>query len=242
MDVRSFVDQTWADAFGITVEALREPGTRVVADAPWLAGYRGIYVLRIGNACIVAPPPDFTERVREQIGLRGPDEVYTPDAVRDLAADDATLVLGPSVHSYLDARTFVAQDECDARPLSSGDRPAVDAFRADLPDAEWSEGGFGSAFPYSDVVWGCFEDGRLVAMGNMTDFAGKPADVGLVTHPEVRGRGHGTRLAGAMTAAMLPSSPVIRYRALESNAPSRRVARKLGFADHGSNIAVRLRA
>ena len=239
MDIRAFVDRTWAEQFGLDLETFARPGVHVVAPAPWLADYRGIFLLRVNDACIISAPPDIAHRVRDRSAGRAPDEVYTRRAAEELVGEDAGLVLGPSIHSYLDASTFRAPPPCDARPLTAADRTSVDAFRDDVPDAEWSEGGF---VPYPDVVWGAFEDGRLLAMGNMTDFAGQPADVGIVTHTASRGRGYGTRLAGAMTAAALPTIMVIRYRALETNIRSRRVAAKLGFVDHGSNIAVRLRA
>lgn len=239
MDIRAFVDETWAERFGLDREVFARAGVHVIEHVGWLAEYRGIFLLRINDACIISAPPDVADRVRDRCAGRAPAEVYTRGSAEELVAEDAALVLGPSVHSYLDASTFRAPGACDARPLADADQAIVDAFRSDVPDEEWSEGGF---VPYPDVVWGAFEDGALVAMGNMTEFAGQPADVGIVTHTAARGRGYATRLAGAMTAAALPTSPVIRYRALETNVPSRRVARKLGFVTHGSNIAVRLRA
>ena len=75
----------------------------------------------------------------------------------------------------------------------------------------------------------------------MSDFDGHPADVGLVTHPAHRGRGHGTRLAGAMITDALERTGVVRYRALFTNAASLAIAARLGFVGDGANIAVRLR-
>jgi hypothetical protein len=43
-----------------------------------------------------------------------------------------------------------------------------------------------------------------------------------------------------MCAAARPDIPLLRYRALTTNTPSLRVARRLGFVGHGANIAVRL--
>jgi GNAT superfamily N-acetyltransferase len=239
VDIQRFVDDSWSEIFAVDAADLRRAGTRVVGDPPGLGGYRGLYLLRLGHGCTVGVPNEFVDRVNDLVRNAPPDEIFTPDRARALAGPDAGLVLGPSIHSYLDESTFVAQGPCDARRLGPHDADALETLRAGVAPEEWSEGGFKEE-QIADH-WGVFEDERLVAAGNMTDFAGWRADVGLVTHPQDRGRGLATRLAGAMTADALKTVPVIRYRALESNLPSRAVCRKLGFADHGANIAVRLR-
>jgi RimJ/RimL family protein N-acetyltransferase len=238
--IRDVVDRWWSEWFGVEAEDLRAEGVRVIADPPGMPGYRGIYLLRLGEGCTIGTPPDLTDHVRERVAGASADEIYTREAARALVGPDATLVLGPSRHAYLDAATFVPTRPCDARRLCPDDGPEITAFRGSIDDAEWNESGFGSEDP--DVMWGAFADARLSAMGNMTDFAGRPADVGLVTHPSARGRGLGASLAGAMIADALPAIPVIRYRALETNTPSLRVAEKLGFVPDGGNIAVRLRS
>lgn len=221
--------------------SLRAPGVRVVADPPGLHGYHGVYLLRLGEGCAIGAPRDVTEDIRRRADGCEPDDVFTPSAAQALVGERAALVLGPSVHAYLDAAMFVPQATCDARVLTADDGDAVEQLRASVDDAEWGEGGFARDMPSADVVWGAFEDGALIAAGNMTDFDGRPADVGVVTRPDVRGRGIGARLVSIMVADALRTSPVIRYRALATNTASLRVAHKLGFAPDGANIAVRLR-
>ncbi len=233
-----FVGETWADVFGVAPGELLGAGTRVIADPPGLADYRGLYVLRLGDGCTISAAADIARHVLEGAQNREPDEVFRPEAVRALAGADAGLVLGPSIHAYVDAAAFIHPGPCDARRLGPTDANAIETLRLSVHPDEWAEGGFVHA---ADDLWGIFEDGVLVAAGNMTDFAGQPADVGLLTRPDARGRGLATQLAGSMTAHALETIPVIRYRALESNLASRSVARRLGFADHRANIAVRLR-
>jgi len=225
MPIRDVVDSAWAELFGPV--DLRSPGVRVIFDPPGL-DYRRIFLLRLGDGCTIGAPSDITIDVA---GM-SPDEVFDPDVAGHFADG---LILGPSWHGYLDATSFVKPEPCDARRLQDG--PLVDAFKGDIAPDEWSEGGFGHEL---DVAYGCFDGDELVAMGNMTDFAGHPADVGLVTHPKARGKGYGTRLAGAMIADALETIEVLRYRALFTNLPSMAVARKLGFVGEGANIVVRL--
>lgn len=198
-----------------------------------------MYLLRLGDGLTFGAPPDHADRLSTAARDARPDELYSADAARDLVGDDAGIVLGPSQHTYVDAATFSPPGPCDARRLGPRDADAFARFRSEIADDEWHEGGF--AEDMGNVTWGAFEGGRLVAMGNMTDFGGAPADVGVVTHPSARGRGIGTRLVGTMVAEALASVPVVRYRALVGNTASLAIADRLGFVADGSNIAVRLR-
>jgi len=151
-----------------------------------------------------------------------------------VAADGA---LGPSQHAYLplEGASFVADPE--VRVVV--DDADVAALRGAVGDEEWHEGGFGDGFEPAVDRWWVLGDG--LAAGNMTDFAGSPTDVGLVTHPAHRGRGSAERVARTMLAwACGEGFAVARYRALTTNAASLRVAAKLGFTSFGSNVAVRL--
>lgn len=237
MELRTFVERTWSDFFALPTEELVAPGVRVTAGAPALAGYRGVYLLRLGQGCTIGVPPELSDEIAERVAGRRADDVFTPDAARALLGSSAGLTLGPSVHAYLDADIFVPQAPCDARRLGPEDMQAFEELREAVPPEQWWEGGFG---PDVEELWGIYEKGSLVGAGNMTDFAGRPADVGLAIRPDAHGRGLGTRLAGAMTANTLRTIPVIRYRALETNLPSRAISRRLGFVDLSANIAVRL--
>ncbi len=239
MSVTSTVDALWARIFAMEPAVLRAPGVRVVADAPGLGGYQGLWLLRLGEGCTIGAPEHLADEVRDRVRPRTADDVFTPETARELAGEHAGLVFGPSIHAYLDSSTLVRPGPCDARRLGDEAERVLEPLRSAMDPDEWAEGGF----DHDGELWAAFEEGRIVAAGNMTDFFGSECDdVGLATHPDHRGRGLGTRLAGAMIEAVLPSRPVVRYRALATNLASRAVCRKLGFADDGANIAVRPRS
>ena len=204
MRFQPFVDRALADAFGIDVDALHQPGLSIVTDAPMLDGYRGVYVLRLGDTVLVGAPSG----------------------------------LGPSWHGYLHRDDF-APGAAEGRRVTDGDAAAIAALEASVGTDAFHEGGFGHD-PFPEVAWLIEDDHGIAALGNMTDFAGAAADVGLVTRPDARRRGLATRLATAMLAACFASGvEVARYRALTTNAASLAVATKLGFAGYGENVAVR---
>jgi GNAT superfamily N-acetyltransferase len=238
--VRAEVDHSWSQTFGLDPSELRAPGVSVVVDAPGLGGYQGLFLLRLGDGLTIGAPANRADDVRARVAGRTADELFSRDAACELAGPDAGLVLGPSVHAYVDGSMFVPQDPCDATPLGPGANAILEPLREAVTAEEWAEGGFGP--PLEGQLWAAFEDGRVVAAANLTEnFGHLPGDVGIVTHPDHRGRGIATRLVGAMVAdALLTLSPVVRYRALATNLASRAVCRKLGFLDDGANIAVRL--
>jgi RimJ/RimL family protein N-acetyltransferase len=228
----------WARVLGCEVADLGDDGVRVLVDPPGLTGYAGHLVFELGGTCVVTTTSAREALVRDAVAGRSPADTFDPSFFATLVTDD-WVVLGPSQHHYADRATFrPARLRGDRAPrrIDASDAAAVERLRRAVGEADWGEGGFGHD---ADVLWGIGQDGELVAMGNMTDFGGHPGDVGVATHPEHRGRGHAAAIASAMTDAALGAMVVVRYRALTTNAPSLRVASKLGFVPYGANYAVR---
>ncbi|MEN3272763.1 MAG: hypothetical protein V7636_1524, partial [Actinomycetota bacterium] len=222
------VDQTWASAFGLDPGMLHDTPARVVTPAPWLADYRGIYVLQLGETLLVSAPTSHREVATDIAAGRDP---------RDVARDIGGTLVGPSQHAYLHRDDNTLPAAPTTRRVEVVD---LEPLRASVPDDDWHEGGFG---PDAEVVWAAHDqDGTLVAAGNLTEFAARPADVGLVTHPAHRGRGYGRRLVADMTTWALTDggADVVRYRALTTNHASLAVARHVGFVAYGENVAIRL--
>jgi GNAT superfamily N-acetyltransferase len=220
------VDEYWAAVFGCPVERLWAPGCSVSAyDMP------GAYVLVHGDSCRIATPAAWVPMLAH--------------ASRDLSAGDAldrrrwsellpriTAIHGPSVHAYLDSVAELP-DPGDVIEVN-GD--ALTDLRSACPPAEWAEGGFGDTGRF----FALHKAGTLVAAGNLTEWRGVPSDIGLVTHPDHRGRGYGL-LVGALAARVaIAESGIARYRVLADNLASRRIARRLGFVEYGSNLMIRL--
>jgi GNAT superfamily N-acetyltransferase len=198
-----------------------------------LAEQHGITVdeLHRPGVRVVDGPPGY-DRVNV-FRLDGTVLVTQPDGARPFGA-----ALGPSQHAYLH------RDDLD-RSLAPGTARrvewsgAVAALRDAVGLDAFHEGGFGST-EIPEVSWAVRDDGgQIVALGNMTDFAGAPADVGLVVRPDHRGLGIATALAADMLVAAFEDHEVARYRALKTNHASLAVARRLGFTPYGENVVIR---
>ena len=164
-----------------------------------------------------------------------------PHLLRTLVGSDAE-VDGPSLHSYADARSFLGTTD-DSAPPVDGDETTLLAFLDGNHLADRAESGFprvlSSADPETTRFWILRDDDRVVAAGNMTDWRGLPADVGVLTVPSQRRRGLARRLVGTMVADALPAVGVVRYRALASNVASLALAEQLGFEPYGQNFRAR---
>ena len=205
------------------------PGVAVGRHAG-LGDYPGIWVLRRADAIRVSVPQGTDDAVIDDLAARAPDELIDPAFWRSFAPTRGFVVLGPSVHAFTDEPVVAPADVDQVDPSTlSGLRDAVD-------EAEWSESGFAEDVP---VAFALRSGGEIAAASNLTPFRGEPTDVGVLTHPAHRGRGHGTTVARAATAYAVHHFGLARYRALATNQPSRAIAAALGYEDRFDQLAIR---
>ncbi len=227
------MDDFWSRVFGSGSSSDAAERTVVVEHGELLGEYEGIYcVLRRQRVLVSAPPP----LVQPVIGWRPSVEtVMDPQWWRERLADWS--VLGPSVHSFLDRSGPAAATLGDAAVLPAGS-DLLQLLRDRVTDSEWAESGFaGSDVANAWVV--VDENDRPMAASNLTPFDGVPADVGVLADPAVRGRGVATTVAAAAARYAVEWHGIARWRAIETNAPSRRLANKLGFEADCVQLAVR---
>jgi len=143
-------------------------------------------------------------------------------------AGELVKVLGPSVHSYLDTRPVLV-----AGGVREASYEELEPLRAACGEDDWEESGF------AEEPERCFaieQDGRIVAASNLTAWRGEAVDVGVLVDPAAAGRGFGTKVAAAAADLAVQTFGICRYRALETNGASMRIAEKLGFTQYGRNL------
>jgi GNAT superfamily N-acetyltransferase len=231
------VDVAWAEALGCSVSLLHTPGPHLVIGGLGLGGYRGVYMARVGNSVLVYAPPSHEAIARQVLSATAPEDIFSSTTCLKIAGSDGQVVLGPSWHGFIDVAHFQAAQGAAGERVDRAD-PALRELRRACGDREWFEAGFGDT---EGLFYALRRDGGIVSAGNMTDYRTMPADVGVLTHPERRGRGMAQRLVSHMTQERLPDVGVVRYRALQTNLPSLAVARSLGFIGRGENLAIRLK-
>jgi hypothetical protein len=235
--LRAEVDAYWATVFRCEHDDVWPPGVFVTAHAGLLDGYQGVFLFSRGDACRVSAPPDIVEPLRDALrGSRAP-EVFDGHAVVDILGDRVERVIGPNWHGYVDHDGYRPATGAGCREITEADAPALAVLREACGPGDWAE----ASFDHAQALFGCFHDERLVAASNLTDWRLGRDRIGVVTRPDRRGRGYGAVAASAATGRALRTAPVAEWRARGTNAPSIRVASRLGFVHYGENLAVRLR-
>jgi len=221
------VDAAWGEFLGCGVELLHRPGAHVVSGGDGLRGYAGIFLARVVPAAVlVYGPGPLAPRLARRLEGVDPAVTFRADFVAGPTGEGGGPVLGPSRHAFVDAAHLRPAEHAAGSRLEPDDSALAD-LRAACGEEEWAESGFAGA--EDTPLCGIKADRHLLAVGNLTPYRSRPADVGVLVHPAHRGRGLARRLVSHMATEVLVETGVLCYRALVSNPASLRVADALGF-------------
>src|SRR5262249_4981965 len=96
--------------------------------------------------------------------------------------------------------------------------------------------------PQQPPLFGCFTIGNeLVAAAMLEERDEGVLFLGVITHPDYRGSGYGSAVASYAPSHGLAAGGILHYQTLEANIHSAAIARKLGYQQYGTTLAVRLR-
>ena len=123
------------------------------------------------------------------------------------------------------------------RRLATHDTQAIGELRSALPTPEWTSAGFADQ---PTVLYGIFDGDHLVAAANLTSGPDAATDVGMVVHPQARGKGYGVQVAAAAAHEAIVTHGIARFRVLATSRPTLAIAAKLGFEPYGRNLTAYL--
>ena len=75
------VDAAWAEALGCSASLLAAPGPHLVSGGPGLAGYRGVYMARLGGSVLVYAPSTHQATARQFLSAAPPRMSSAPSPV-----------------------------------------------------------------------------------------------------------------------------------------------------------------
>lgn len=230
------IRQHWTLRLGCSIDTLSEAEVTVLPQDA-LSGWHGAFLFRHGPACVISVPESFVDRVGEMVDGARPDDVFTVPCADSMFGPAAERIIGPAWLGYADGLDFRPVLSTRTRALSPEDLPALQRLAAAC-GPEWEDSGITFESP---LVFGRFVQGELVAAGTVERTSQEILNVGIVTHPEHRAQGYGKEVVTALTSYGLERGGIMQYRTLESNVPSLRIARALGYQPYGRTIAVRLK-
>ena len=233
---RSRVAAYWASFLGCAPEQLEISGTWVGPHAG-LDDYQGVYLLRRGESCVVSAPAPLLAMVTARLTGLPAASSFDVARMRHLFGDAIERNVGPAWQGYLRADDFRPAVRPHVRQLTITDDPALRQLAEACREQEWGQIGIGRA---EQVVFGAFIGDLLVAAGMGAPRAATLLHIGIITHPDYRGQGHGRSVVSAIAAYGLQVGLVPRYQALAANTPSVAIARALGFSHYAATLAVGL--
>ncbi len=225
---RVFVDESWAELFGIEPHALWSAAT--VRPHGTLGDYAGLFVAWRGDGVHVSTPASRASEVAESLAAQGIRALQTPEFWSAFARSVDQDVIGPSTHHYLDEdpgtpAAVVRIEASDVLPM----RRAVSAL-------EWEESGFADD---AQLWFGFSVGGHLVAAANLTSYAEAPRDVGVLVVPDARGQRLVDEVGRAAASDAVSRHGLARWRARTTNLASLRAARRIGFEPWCTQLAIR---
>lgn len=234
-------DEWWAQDFGCSPSELRPPQTRVQAHTARLQGTPGIWMLVAGGAPVVSMPPDVFESLGERAAAWTSatiaNEAQLLQQLSGLAPGRVGKIIGPAFIGYGEAASL---DLCDASraALLPFDPSTVAALKAACGEA-WNDGGSeGGGQP----IFGCLDEaGQLATLAGYKIWNEAIAHISIIAHPDHRGRGLARAAVARAAAHALSAGLLPQYRTLRANQPSIAVAKRLGFAEYGFSVYVRMR-
>jgi hypothetical protein len=229
------VDAFWSKTLAVEVSDLHTPGVRVRPNPPEREAWRGIYVLAFEGVNVFAPA-GLVDPVRDAIHGQEPEALLEAKTWQQALGDSLRSAWGPVVHYYRDDRDGLAE-LAGGRRINPGDADALARLRGAVNPMEWLVTGFGAQ---TSMLFGLFEDERMLAAANLTPGPDAATDVGFVIHPEARGKGYGLRVAATAARQAILMHGVARYRALTTSPSTMAIAHRLGFTEYGRNLAAYL--
>lgn len=222
----------WATHLGCSTRLLFDGPPQVILHGAKLADYDGIFGLFRGGSAIVSIPKGrcgLYQAVLEAL----PFATSAMDLPDRLCAFSSSVV-GPVYIGYADGVRWPATTH-QAIPLTKSHAEAARVLQAACTETEWKHGGSAVG---DHLASGVFVGEQLVALAGYEIWGNSIAHISVLTHPDFRGCGYGQSAVADIATRALAAGFVPQYHTLESNRPSIRIAKALGFSQYATSIAL----
>lgn len=233
-ELKEVVYGYWAKRFGCAREDFLHSGTLFIEEVD-LVGTGNMYLYHIDQMRVLRIASSLADQVGLPDGLDRDSGSLTVNEIQSLVGEGYRVeVESTLLDCYLDPRnfeSFPAVGDFTARRLypETDNRYLLDLYEA------CTEEDLDEAAIYVDepdpVIFGIFDEGRLVAYASHRYWDNVIADIGVLIHPDYRSRGLGKAVISELCAWCIQNDVVPMYRAFSYHNHSRRIAQALGFKE-----------
>jgi GNAT superfamily N-acetyltransferase len=234
-------DQFWASFFGVSTSDLNHAGISIVVHAK-LAGYCGVWFFKHADRLIVSTPEGWLEHLQKLEGVLEHQLFATESFLKKVFGSFFGRSIGPAYHGGLEPTDFRPVFSSRVRALSDHDVETRAVFEKECGLEAWEDSGLGEA-TYHLVAY--FEHERITAMAEFRSWNDTAGDPCVLVRQDFRARGLGAMVVSEVIRLALLENNLLEnklplYQTLESNLTAVRLARKLGYRQYASHLAVRL--
>jgi hypothetical protein len=195
-------------------------------------GWAGLVV--IDGAAIATAPDQYIAQVMQEVLDTVPAATVTDVAMLGSKLDIADM-LGPATLAYLDREDFRPRHARAVIELLDVQHPELRRFLSRVDAEDLGESGIEQITSPAFVIR---EHGEITAAAGYRDWPGQVAHLSVLTAGHARGRGLACATASAAVSHALGQNNLPQWRARPE--ASRRIARRLGFRELGSQVSIRL--
>jgi hypothetical protein len=224
------VRRVWRDLAGAPT-AFQRPGCATAARGSSDEARR-VSVVQLGGATAVVVPPALLGRFGDLIGSQPGCDLTDPASVVELVGPVARF-LGPATLAYADDGCFQPRSTRATAALPAGHDAVLELTSACGPQDTDESAITRVTSPVSVIK----RDGKVVAACGYEVWSAALAHIGVLTHPQWRGKGLATSVASASVAHALQAGLIPQWRARCTLAASRRIASSLGFVELGRQLS-----
>lgn len=221
--------ETWGQHYSLPTERFLKSGTHLIK---WESLKNTQYIVQetIGKLSILRCDAVLLDSLQVLCHTLGEQTAMTYEDC--LSAWDAQKLehdsRGDYCYLYADDFSPCQLDDFLLRKLSLDDTPALDLMKSACSEDDIDEGEVNTD---DELVFGIFDGDKLVACASMYDWHGF-ADIGVLVHPDYRGRKLGKAAVSTVCDQLLTSERLISYRYDILNTHSKRIAHSLGFTHY----------
>ncbi len=229
------IDAYWAGYFGCSEADLNGKETKVFTHQA-LGTFDGALVFRRKDACIVSVPATTPEIERSKLRAATPVDAFNAAFLAKTFVISGDKVTGPAWVGFAD-KGGVKPVKSEARILTPKDEAAMRELAEGCGETAWKQSKIAVD---RQTNFGLFAGGKLVAASGYLNLAGTLAYIGVITHPDHRGKGHARMVASASMSHALEVGLLPMWRTLDAHASAVKLAGTLGFEKYASTLDVQL--
>jgi hypothetical protein len=229
------VDAYWAAYFGCSLEDLNGNATRVFTHAA-LKSIDLALAFRHGNALIVSVPESSPEIERSKLRAAKPAQAFNAEFLAKAFVINSDKITGPAWVGVADRSSFKAT-KSPARLLTAADEAAMREMAEGCGETAWKQSKIAVD---RQTNFGIFVGPKLVAASGYLNMEGVLAYIGVITHPDHRGKGHAKSVVTASMTHALEHNLIPMWRTLDAHETAVQLAGAMGFQKYASTLDVQL--